>query len=63
MVGFVKTLDHYYHKFNFGHFFISPVKVGKDLNLKFRSKVSHGFTNHGYLRCAILKAFKSSIQV
>ena len=27
MVGFVKTFDHYQRKFNFGHFFSSPVKL------------------------------------
>ena len=57
MAGFDKTFDHYQHKFNFGHFFISPVKL--DLNLKFRSKFNHGFTNHDYLDCAILKALQN----
>ena len=27
MVVFVKTFDHYHHKFNFGNFFICPVKL------------------------------------
>ena len=27
------------------------------LNLKYRSKFHHGYTNHGYLHCAVLKAF------
>ena len=33
MVVLVKTFDHYYHKFNFGHFLSCPVKLYK--NLKF----------------------------
>ena len=27
MMVFVKTFDHYYHKFNFGDFFSCPVKL------------------------------------
>ena len=56
MVKFVSSFDHYHHTFIFGHFFSSPVKLLRDFNLKFRSTFNHGFTNHGYLRCAILKA-------
>ena len=33
--------------------------VPEDLNLKFRSKFNPGFTNHGCLHCAILKALYS----
>ena len=56
MVGFDKNFDHYRHKFDFGHFFGSPVKLLNDLYLKFRPKLNHDFTSHGYLHCAILKA-------
>ena len=28
----------------------------EDVNLKFRSEFKIGFSNHGYLKCAILKA-------
>ena len=58
MVRFVKTFDHYHHKFNSGHLFSSPVKLQKDLNLKSIPKFNHGFTNlnHDYLHCSFLKA-------
>ena len=35
---------------------VSGTTVPEDLNLKFRSKLNPGFTNHGCLHCAILKA-------
>ena len=50
MVVFFKTFS----KFNFGHFFSSPVKLQKGLNLKFKQKFNHGFTNHDNLQYAIL---------
>ena len=57
MVRFIKTCDQYHDKFNFGHLFSSSVKtVPEDLNLKFRSKFNHSFTNHGCLHYAALKA-------
>ena len=56
MVEFVKAFDHYHHKF-----FSSLVKLQNDLNLKFRSKFNHGFTNHGYVHCATLKSFMAKI--
>ena len=37
---------------------VSSKAVPEDLNLKLRSKFNNGFTNHGCLHCAILKAFK-----
>ena len=49
MVGFIETCDQHPHKFNFRHFY------PEDLNLKFRSKFNHGFTNHGFLSCADIK--------
>ena len=49
MIVFAKTFDHYDHKFNFDNFFSCPVKLKKNLKLKFRSKFNHDFTNHGYL--------------
>ena len=52
VVDFVKPFDHYYHKFIFGKFFRCPVKLKKNLKLKFRSKFNHAFTNHGYLHSA-----------
>ena len=52
MVGSIKKIDHCRHKFNFGHFFSSPVKLIKGLNLKITPKFNHGFTNHGYLHNA-----------
>ena len=52
MVGSVKKIDHCRHKFNFGRFFSSPVKLIKGLNLKITPKFNHGFTNHGYLHNA-----------
>ena len=30
MMVFVKTFDHYHHKFNFGKFFSCPVKTAKE---------------------------------
>ena len=39
----------------FGHFFSSLLKLPDYLNLKFRLTFNRGFTNHGYLHCAILK--------
>ena len=36
--------------------FYSRETVPKDLNMKYRSKFNHGFTNSGYLHCDILKA-------
>ena len=59
MARFVNTFDFYHHKFKFGHLFSSPVKLWKDFNLKFRWKFDHGFTNHGYLHCVILKPLYS----
>ena len=44
MVVFAKTFDYYHHKFNFGNFFICPVKLQNNLKLKFRSKFNHAFT-------------------
>ena len=38
MVAFVKTFDHYHRKFNYGNFFCCPVKLEKNLKLKFRTK-------------------------
>ena len=38
---------------------ISSKAVPEDLNVKFKSKFNHGFTNRGCLRCAILKAYKT----
>ena len=38
MVAFVKTFDHYHRKFNYGNLFCCPVKLEKNLKLKFRSK-------------------------
>ena len=38
------------------NFFNCPVKSLRNLKLKFRSKFNHGFTNHGYLHCAVWKA-------
>ena len=35
---------------------VSSKTVSDDFNLKFTSKFNHGFTNHGCLQCAILKA-------
>ena len=32
------------------------IKLEKNLNLKFRSKFNHGFSNHGYIHCAALKS-------
>ena len=37
---------------------ISCKAVPKNLNLKFRSKFNHGFTNRG-LHCGILKAYNA----
>ena len=53
MVVFVQTFDHYHHKFSFGNFFNYPVKLQKNLKLKFRSKFNHGFTYHGYLHTTV----------
>ena len=38
------------------NFFNYPVKLQRNLKLKFRSKFNHGFTNHGYLHSAVWKA-------
>ena len=38
------------------NFFNCPVKSLTNLKLKFRSKVNHGFTNHGCLHSAVWKA-------
>ena len=43
MVVFVKTFNYYHPKFNFGNFFSCPVKLLKNLKLKFRLKFSHAF--------------------
>ena len=43
ILGSVNTFDQYHHNFDFDYFFISPVKLLKDLNLKHRSKFNHGF--------------------
>ena len=51
MVVFAKTFDYYHHKFSFGNFFSCPVKLWKNLNLKFRSKF-----NHGYLQSVVWTA-------
>ena len=56
IVEYVKNFDHYHHKFNFGQFFCFSVKLKMDLNLKFRSKFNHSFTNHVYVHCAIPKS-------
>ena len=37
------------------NFFNCPVKLQRNLKLKFRSEFNHGFTNHGYLRIAVWK--------
>ena len=37
-------------------FQLSSNAVPADLNLKFISKLKHGFTTHGCLHCALLKA-------
>ena len=50
---FFKSIAHYHHMFTFARFFSSPLL--KDLNLKFRIKFNHDFTNHGYWHGAILK--------
>ena len=49
MIVFVKTFDHCHHKFNFGNFLSCPVKLQKNLKLKFTSKFNHGFANRGYI--------------
>ena len=56
MVVFVKTFDHYHHKLKFDNFFSCPVKLWKNLKMKFRSKFDHGFTNHGCMHRAVWKA-------
>ena len=38
------------------NFFNCPVKLWRNLKLKFRSKFNHGSTNPGYLRSAVWKA-------
>ena len=38
------------------NFFKCPVKLQRNLKLKFRSKFNHDFTNHGYLHSAVWKA-------
>ena len=40
--------------------FASSKAVLEDLNMKFRSKLNHGFTNRGCLHCAILKAYNTA---
>ena len=43
---------------------VSSKAVAEDLNIRFRSNFYHGFTNHGFQHCAILKAlhgFKEKI--
>lgn len=40
---------------------VSRKAVPEDFNLKYRSKFNPGFTNHGYLCCAIIKLSKSFI--
>ena len=37
------------------NFFNCPVKLQRNLKLKFRLKFNHGFTNHGYLHIAVWK--------
>ena len=49
-VVFVKTFEYYHHKFNFDNF-SCPVKLWKNLKLKFRSKI-----HHGYLQSVVWKA-------
>ena len=44
MVVFVKTFGYHHHMFNFNDFFSCPIKLQKNLKLKFRSKFNHGFT-------------------
>ena len=41
---YLSKLDYYNHKFDFGNFFSCPVKLQKNLKLKFRLKFKHGFT-------------------
>ena len=55
MVIFVKTFNHYNHKFNFGNSLSCSVKLKKNLKLKFRLKFNHTFTNHGYLQSPVWK--------
>ena len=43
VVVFVKTFDYYHLKFNFGGFLSCPVKLQKNLKLKFKWKFNHGF--------------------
>ena len=38
------------------NFFNCPVKLQRNLKLKFRSKFNHDFTNNGYLHSAVWKA-------
>ena len=56
MVVFVKTFDHYHLVFNFSNFFSCSVKLKENLKLKFKSKLNHSLTNHGYLHSAVRKA-------
>ena len=41
------------------NFFNCPVKFSRNLNVKFRSKFNHGFTNQGYLHSAVWKALRN----
>ena len=41
---YLPKLDYCHHKFDFGNFFSCPVKLYKNLKLKFRSKFIHDFT-------------------
>ena len=41
---YLSKLYYYSHKFDFGNFFSCPVKLYKNLKLKFRLKFIHGFT-------------------
>ena len=62
MVVLVKTFDNYHQWFQLFqlstsfNFFNCPVKLYRNLKLKFTSKFNHDFTNHGYLHSAISKA-------
>ena len=35
---------------------VSSKAIPEHLNLKFKSKINPGFTNHGCLHCAVLKS-------
>ena len=49
--GDIGTSAHLYWKLKK----ISCWAVPEVLNMKYRSELKHGFTNHGFLHCAILK--------